>query len=71
VKDVQADEIWGFIGKMEGHKRPEEARDETIGDAYTFVAMEHNTRNWQRCLYAEPPLRPTPSRHKSDDVGVL
>jgi IS1 family transposase len=44
VKDVQADEIWGFIGKKEGHKRPEEARNETIGDAYCFVAMERNTK---------------------------
>jgi lambda repressor-like predicted transcriptional regulator len=33
VKDVQADEIWGFVQKKEAHKRPEEARDETIGDA--------------------------------------
>lgn len=44
VKDVQADEIWGFIQKKEGHKRPEEATDETIGDAYTFVAIERNTK---------------------------
>jgi len=44
VKDVQADEIWGFIQKKEGHKRPEEAKDETIGDAYTFVAIERNTK---------------------------
>jgi IS1 family transposase len=44
VKDVQADEVWGFIQKKEGHKRPEEARDETIGDAYTFVAIERHTK---------------------------
>ena len=44
VKDVEADEIWGFIGKKEGHKRPDEAHDETIGDAYTFVAIERNTK---------------------------
>ncbi|MEK7995445.1 MAG: hypothetical protein AAB403_16720 [Planctomycetota bacterium] len=28
----------------EAHKRPEEARDETIGDAYCFVAMERRTK---------------------------
>jgi lambda repressor-like predicted transcriptional regulator len=44
VKDVQADEIWSFIQKKEGHKRPEKANDETIGDAYTFVAIERNTK---------------------------
>jgi IS1 family transposase len=44
VKDVQADKIWGFIQKKEGHKRPKEANDETIGDAYCFVAMERNTK---------------------------
>ena len=44
VRDVECDEIWGFIQKKEGHKRQEEARDESIGDAYTFVAMERNTK---------------------------
>lgn len=44
VKDVECDEIWGFIQKKEGHKRPEEANDETIGDAYTFVAIERHSK---------------------------
>jgi len=44
VRDVQADEIWGFIQKKEAHKRPEEAKDETIGDAYCFVALERHTK---------------------------
>jgi IS1 family transposase len=44
VRDIQADEIWGFIQKKEGHKRPEEANDETIGDAYTFVAIERHSK---------------------------
>ncbi len=44
VRDVQADEVWSFIRKKEGHKRPEEARDETIGDAYCFVALEARTK---------------------------
>jgi transposase-like protein/IS1 family transposase len=44
VKDVECDEIWGFIQKKEGHKRPEEQHDETIGDAYCFVAIERSTK---------------------------
>ncbi|HEY6347146.1 MAG TPA: IS1 family transposase [Bryobacteraceae bacterium] len=43
VKDVQ-DEIWGFIKKKEGHKRPEEANDNTIGDAWCFVAIERHSK---------------------------
>ena len=45
VKDVQCDEIWGYIFKKEGHKTTEEIEtDNTIGDAYTFVAIERNTK---------------------------
>lgn len=33
VRDVECDEIWGLVQKKEGHKRPEEANNETIGDA--------------------------------------
>ena len=44
VRDVECDEIWGFIGKKEGHKRPEKTNDETIGDAYTFVAIERHSK---------------------------
>ncbi len=44
VKDVQCDEIWGFVRKKEGHKQPEEAKDESIGDAYCFVAIERTTK---------------------------
>jgi transposase-like protein/IS1 family transposase len=44
VKDVECDEIWGFIQKKEGHKSPEEAHDNSIGDAYCFVAIERNTK---------------------------
>jgi transposase-like protein/IS1 family transposase len=44
VKDVQADEMWGFVQKKEGHKRPEEARRETIADVYCFVAMERGSK---------------------------
>src|SRR6266700_8029879 len=44
VKDVQADEIWGYVQKKEGHKTPMEAHDDSIGDAYCFVAMERHTK---------------------------
>ncbi|HTW65987.1 MAG TPA: IS1 family transposase [Bryobacteraceae bacterium] len=42
--DVQADEIWGYVAKKEGHKRPDEYEDETIGDCWTWVALERNTK---------------------------
>jgi len=41
---VQADEIWGFIQEKGGRKRPEQANNETIGDASTFVAVERHAR---------------------------
>jgi len=44
VKDVQCDEIWGFVFKKEAHKWPSEAKDESIGDAYCFVAMERHSK---------------------------
>jgi transposase-like protein/IS1 family transposase len=44
VRDVQCDEIWGYVGKKEGHKKPAEANDDSIGDAYCFVAIERNTK---------------------------
>jgi transposase-like protein/IS1 family transposase len=42
--DVQCDEIWAFVQKKEGHKAPFEADDDSIGDAYCFVAVERNTK---------------------------
>jgi len=44
VKDVQADEIWGFVAKKEAHKGPEEANNREIGDAYCFVALERHSK---------------------------
>jgi transposase-like protein/IS1 family transposase len=44
VKDVQCDEIWGFVQKKEGHKAPFEAHDDSIGDAYCFVAIERHSK---------------------------
>jgi len=42
VKDVQCDEMWGFIQKKE--KQVTEDDDPNYGDAYCFVAMEKNTK---------------------------
>jgi len=42
--DVQTDEIWGFCKLKEGHKRPEQYEDDTIGDVWTWVALERNTK---------------------------
>jgi len=44
VRDVEADEIWGFVQKKEGHKWPHEAHDNSIGDAYCFVGIERHTK---------------------------
>jgi IS1 family transposase len=42
VKDVQADEIWSFVGKKEKARRVGD--DPSLGDAYCFVAIERNTK---------------------------
>jgi IS1 family transposase len=44
VKDVQCDELWGYVAKKEKNKGPEEAHDDSIGDAYCFVAIERHTK---------------------------
>jgi IS1 family transposase len=43
-RDVQCDEIWGFVQKKEAHKWPWEAHDFKIGDAYCFVAIDRHTK---------------------------
>jgi len=42
ARDVQADEIWGFVGKKEGHKGHGDSR--AVGDAWCFIAIERNTK---------------------------
>jgi transposase-like protein/IS1 family transposase len=42
VKDIEADEIWSFIGKKEKQCGPDD--DPNYGDAYCFVAIERNTK---------------------------
>jgi transposase-like protein/IS1 family transposase len=44
VTDVQADECWSFISKKESHKGPEEAHDNSIGDCYTWICLERNSK---------------------------
>lgn len=42
VTDVQADEIWSFIGCKEKARTPE--HDSTFGDCYTFVAIDRESK---------------------------
>jgi transposase-like protein/IS1 family transposase len=45
VRDVQADEMWGYVGMKEKTKRrSEKDLGESFGDAYTFVAIERHTK---------------------------
>ncbi len=44
VRDVEADEIWGFVGMKEKAKENVYKAEDTLGDAYTYVAMEANSR---------------------------
>jgi transposase-like protein/IS1 family transposase len=44
VKDVEADEIWGFVGMKKMTKLRKEVADPEVGDAYTFVGIERNTK---------------------------
>lgn len=42
VKDVQADEIWSFVGCKEKARTSE--HDATFGDCYVFIAIERETK---------------------------
>jgi transposase-like protein len=44
VRDVQADEMWGYVGMKEKTKRRNGKADPTLGDAYTFVAIERDSK---------------------------
>src|SRR5215207_6098170 len=44
VKDVEADEIWGFMKFKNRHKLHNQITDPQVGDAYTFVGIERNTK---------------------------
>lgn len=44
VKDVEADEIWGFVGMKKMRRLSKGITDPHVGDAYTFVGIERNTK---------------------------
>lgn len=44
VKDVEADEIWGFVRFKNRHKMRKRITDSQVGDTYTFVGIERNTK---------------------------
>jgi transposase-like protein/IS1 family transposase len=44
VNDVQCDELWCFVGCKQKTKERLCKNDDKLGDAYTFVAMERNTK---------------------------
>jgi len=44
VKDVQCDEVWGFIGMKERTKARKGVDDDSLGDAWTFTAIERYSK---------------------------
>lgn len=42
VQDVEVDEIWGFVGKKEGHKSEDDGAE--LGEAYCFIGMERTSK---------------------------
>ena len=44
VKDVEADEIWGFVGMKNRAKLHKKIDSPEVGDAYTFVGIERNSK---------------------------
>lgn len=44
IERIEADEIWGFIGKKEDHKTEREKANSKLGDAYTFVGIEAKSK---------------------------
>jgi len=44
VRDVECDEMWGYVGMKERAKGRERKTDAELGDAYTYVAIESNSK---------------------------
>ena len=44
VRDVQGDEIWGYVGKRKGTSGPTKRTMKTIGDAWCFIGIERHTK---------------------------
>src|SRR6185369_1436350 len=44
VKEVQCDEVWGYVGMKEKTKSRKGVESDTLGDAWTFTAIEHHSK---------------------------
>jgi hypothetical protein len=44
AKDVQIDEIWGYVFKKEGDKWDHEKTNFDIGDSYCLIGIERHTK---------------------------
>jgi transposase-like protein/IS1 family transposase len=44
VKEVQCDEMWGFVGMKEKTKAAKRKDEVTLGNAWTFVAIERHSK---------------------------
>jgi IS1 family transposase len=44
VSDIQLDEIWAYVGMKEKTKKRKGKDETTLGDAYTFVAFERESK---------------------------
>ncbi len=44
ANDIQADEIWAYVGMKEKTKKRKGKDETTLGDAYTFVAFERQSK---------------------------
>jgi transposase-like protein/IS1 family transposase len=44
VNDIQLDEIWAYVGMKEKTKKRKGKDETTLGDAYTFVAFERDSK---------------------------
>ena len=57
VNDVQCDEIWSFVGCKEKTKKRKGYEAADIGDCWTFIAVERNTKLvWLTTLPSVPTL---------------
>ncbi len=44
VEDVQCDELWSYVAMKEKTKTRKQITDDEIGDAYTFLGIERNSK---------------------------
>jgi IS1 family transposase len=44
VRDLQLDECWTYVFKKEGHKLPDEIKNDGIGDQYVYIGLERNSK---------------------------